>query len=80
MNAVAARARRRPTTSSGCDGERGPIPCPCGGGGVSAKRVACRIMSWLESTQVLGAPTEPNAASDSSTTLRSGAAAQAVSR
>ena len=80
MNAVAARARRRPTASSGFGSVRGPMPAPCGGGGVSASRLVCRITSWFESTQVLGAPTPPNAASDSSTIARSGAAAHGVSR
>ena len=54
------------------------MPAPCGLSAVRASREACRTTSWFESTQVLGAPTSPNALSDSVMMRLSAGAFQSV--
>ncbi len=80
MSALAARARRRPSSSSTVTVESGPMPTPCGFSPESARRLACRTTSWFDSTHVLGAPTEENVARDASIVRRSAAASHGVSR
>ncbi|WXZ50052.1 hypothetical protein WDV94_16350 [Clavibacter tessellarius] len=80
MSALAARARRRPSTSSTVTVDSGPMPTPCGFSPESARRLAWRTTSWFDSTQVLGAPTDPKVASDASIVRRSAVASHGVSR
>ncbi len=74
ISSVAARARRRPSSRSPCS--RSCVPRPAG----FAKRVACRVTSWLDSTQVVGAPTGRIAAREPSMTSRSSLASQLAVR
>ncbi len=74
MRRVAARARRRPSSRS--PARRIWVPSPAG----LAKRVACRVTSWLDRTQVAGAPTGRMASRVRSMTVRSSSASQWVPR
>ncbi|CPU62377.1 Uncharacterised protein [Mycobacteroides abscessus] len=79
MSSDAARARRRPSSSSGC-GSWAKMPLGRRPGSARPRRDAWRTTSWFDRTHVVGAPTSSFACSDAAITVRSGAASQPVVR